>query len=412
MPATHTARTFRRGFSLLELLAVVSIMAVALLVFASVLGSRATGPALERAAATVSSLVTNVRQNAAIRKVHGEIVFDYKHDRVVALGRRRLASFAMEDETGSGDALGRRSGGADFAASRTLALRDGKCLDLPTGAAGFTIPWDANFDTSGDYEGIALAFDYCPAEVVDRQGLSMATSGALANMGAVFDLSVVQARNDSVRLALNSGGINASGSTWLANYVWHRVEVAVSRYGVCLWIDGRLNEGLVTADDFAVAPAHGQDLCLGGVPCMIDNVEMFSLVSSQTYELDGCQLIVPETDPQKEITGEAENIYLDKTIPKPSGPVTGPGAEAGPMLGAGLPRELVPAIRHIYFDTAGKLDAARHGGAEEVHLVSQVGGELRRMVLTFQPQGVMTSEYVEYFPWETPPAANAPGGPG
>lgn len=410
MSASARARR-PRGFTLLELLVVVSIMTLGLLAFATVIGSRSSGPALERTASVLTGMVANVRQNASVRKVHSEVVLDYKNDRIIALARRRLVSFAMEDERGSGETLGRGAGGALFVGNRSLSLRDGRCLELPASSASFTIGWAPHFDVSGDYEGIALAFDYFPLEALDPQGLTVPVTGGLAGMGAVFTLSVPSARPNSVRLALSSGGVTVIASSWLATYRWHRIELAVSRYGVSLWIDGRLDEGLITTDNFTVAPAMGQDLRLGGTPCRIDNLELFSLVSSQTYQLDGAQLIAEDVDPMKEMLGEAEGIFDDKTLPpQPTGPVTGPAAPEITGPGTGLPIDPVPAIRHIYFDTAGKLDPARHPGAVEIYMVSLSGDDLRRMVFTFHPLGVVTSEYVDRFWWEPVPDPAGGGG--
>lgn len=404
-----------RGFTLLELLVVVSIMVLAMLAFATVIGSRSGGPALERHAATISGMVANIRQNSAVRKVHSEIVFDHMHDRVVALARRRLVSFALEDEVGSGDTIGRRAGGAAFVASRSLQLRDGKCLELPFATSSFTVGWQPHFDVAGDYEGVALAFDYFPLEATDARGLTVPVNGGLAAMGSVFTLSVIAARNDCVRLALSTGGVTAFSSSWIATVRWHRVEIAVSRYGVSLWIDGRLDEGLITTNEFAISPAAGQDLRLGGTPCRIDNLELFSLVSSQSLQLEGCQFIVPDTDPMAEATGKAESIFIDRMKPASAqGPVTGQDPEAPEMMGpgSGLPNEPVPAIVHVYFDTAGKLDPGRHAGAVDIYMISYDGGDLRRMVITFHPLGVVTFDYVERFYWEKPPEPGAAGGGG
>lgn len=410
MPASARAFRVRRGFTLLELLVVISIMTMAMLAFATVIGSRSSGPALERTASVITGMVAGVRQGAAVRKVHGEIVLDYKNDRVVALSRRRLVSFAMEDDVGSGDAIGRRSGGAAIIGTRSVALRDGKCLELPTSSSSFTVEWQPSFDTSGDYEGIALAFDYCPLEGMDQMGLPLPINGGLVSMGSVFNLSVPAARPNSVRLALSTGGVTVYSMGWLACYRWHRIELAVSRYGVSLWVDGRLDEGVITTDDFMVSPAAGQDLRLAGTPCRIDNLEMFSLISSQTLQLEGCSFIPVDVDPMKEVLGEAEGIYLDKSLPPSTGPITGPAAPEITGPGTGLPIDPVPAIHHIYFDTAGKLDPARHQGAVEVYLVSISGDDLRRMVLTFHPFGPVTWDYVDRFWWEPAPDPAAGGG--
>src|SRR5688500_15243484 len=55
----------QRGFSLLELLVVVSILIVAFLVFATFLGPGATGPAIERNARSVRALVAGIRQSSS-----------------------------------------------------------------------------------------------------------------------------------------------------------------------------------------------------------------------------------------------------------------------------------------------------------------------------------------------------------
>jgi hypothetical protein len=78
---------------------------------------------------------------------------------------------------------------------------------------------------------------------------------------------------------------------------------------------------------------------------------------------------------------------------------------------AGLPIDPPPAIVHIFFDTAGRLDPQRHPGAVEIYLVADDDGQARRMLLTFHPLGAVTSELVDRFRLEPRPAGtpNIPG---
>jgi hypothetical protein len=122
------------------------------------------------------------------------------------------------------------------------------------------------------------------------------------------------------------------------------------------------------------------------------------LAAGRILALEGAYLIAPGVDPLLEITGQALHIYQQ---PAPTGPTTGPGAntpwyEPQP----GLPLTPPPPLVHVYFDSAGRLDASRHAGAVQIHLVSGSAGSLRRAVLTFHPLGVMTHEFVERFDWE------------
>lgn len=395
MPGSPTAsyRVLRRGFSLLELLAVISILVVAMLVFVTVLGSGSAGPPLERSSVQLSTMVANIRQNASVRKVHSELVLDYVNDRAVALARRRLITFAFEDDVASGNIIGRRAGGAEVLASRWMNLRDGKCLDLPTPQASFTLPWNETFEVTGDYEGLAVAFDYCPTG---------ASTGNVATMGSAFAVTVAAARPDCVQLALACGGASVQSATWLALYRWHTVEVAVSRYGVHLYIDGRLDSAPIKSS-FTVPSAVGSDLRIGGTSCRVDNLELFTLVSSQTLQLEGVQFIAEGVDPVTEGTGGAEDIYRDLTQPPTNAPVTGPGSGTpGPP---GLPpgMDLLPALVHLYYDSSGKLDPARHAGAVDIYLVHYEDGTLRRMRVRFHPLGAVTADELDYFPWETPP---------
>ncbi len=410
MPMARPSRFSLRGFTMLELLVVITILVVAMLVFATFLGSALVGPSLERHAASIKAMVAGIRQSAATRKVHGELVFDYKNDQVVALSRNRLVSFAFETDnaTGSGNVLGRESGGAFIQFRRDMLLRDGACLELPQTGSAYEVPWNDQFDTSGDYEGIAFRFDFCPMLALNPQGVPTPAVGGIATMGSVFTVAVEDASDTALLLSVNSGGVEAVAPTWLTYGRWVTVEVAVSRYGLSLWVDGRLTEA-ATPDSFTVPPALGQSLRLGGVPCRLDNVELFTLVSSQVLSLQGAQLLAPGVDADLELGGQAEEIYKKRGPPAP-GPATGPAAApAAPV--AGLPLDPPPAIVHIFFDTAGRLDPQRHPGAVEIYLVADDDGTARRMLLTFHPLGAVTSELVDRFRLEPRPAGtpNTPG---
>lgn len=400
---TVNLRHPRAGFTMLELLVVISILIVAVLVFATFLGPGATGPALERSARGIRAMVANVRQNSSIRKVHSELVLDYRNDQVVALARRRLVSFAFDGQqntVGSGNVIGVPSGGAMIQTSRTYLLRDGAALELPDAQASFTIPWMDHYDVSGDYEGIAVSFDYFP---LDRG------AGTLVTMGSVFTISVAQARDNAVKLAVSSGGVTAASDSWVALYRWCTVEIAASRYGVTIYVDGRVNEGQLPDSGFSVPSAMGIDARIGGVPCRIDNFEMNSLISSQTLDLGSVQLIAPGVSPELEAQGAAEGIYDWKAQPPSGGPVT--GGTPAPAPQPGLPDGPVPAIVHVFFDTSGKLDPARHDGAAYIYLIAYEDGEIIRMQVTVHTLGAVTWDYVDRFAWEPPPAPprKAPG---
>lgn len=406
MPAKYpySRDAHRRGFTMLELLVVIAILIVAFLVFATFLGPGATGPALERNARSIRALVTNLRQNSSVRKVHSELVIDYKHDQVVALARRRLVTFAFESSgqwsLGSGNVIGDIGGDARQQASRTYQLRDGAALELPDTQSSFTIPWNEQFDVAGDYEGIAVSFDYFP-----RGG----GGSNLVSMGNVFTISVAERRGNSVKLALSSGGVTAASNSWVALYRWCTVEIAVSRYGVSLYVDGRVTEGVLPDAGFSVPSALGVDLRIGGHACRIDNFEMSSLISSQTLTLADAQLVAPGVYAELEVQGLAEDIYDWKAEPKPTGPTTQPGTTTpGDPPPQGLPIGPVPAIVHVYFDAAGKLDPARHPGAVTINLVAIDNGVAVRLEVTIHPLGAVTWDYVDKFQGEpvpkTPPA--------
>lgn len=387
---------------MLELLVVIAILIVAMLVFATFLGPGATGPALERNARSIRAMVANVRQNSSVRKVHSELVVDYKNDQIVALARRRLVTFAFEGgqwSLGSGNVIASTGGDAAHEDSRTYLLRDGGALDLPDNQSSFTIPWMEQYDVAGDYEGIAVSFDYFP----------LGAGSTLVSMGSVFTISVAESRSNSVRLALSSGGVTVVAESWIALYRWCTVEIAVSRYGVSLYVDGRVNEGVLPDSGFSVPSAIGLDLRIGGAPCRIDNFEMNSLISSQTLSLADVQLVPTGVSAELETQGQAEEVYDWKAQPKPSGPITQDKSSPQPAPAPGLPTD-VPAIVHVYFDAAGKLDPARHAGAVYLYLVTIDNGAPLRLRITIHPLGAVTWDYVDLLPWETPPRnPNQPG---
>ncbi|MCF6227894.1 MAG: prepilin-type N-terminal cleavage/methylation domain-containing protein, partial [Planctomycetes bacterium] len=135
------AEKLQRGFSLMELLVVISILIVMVLVFMTAFLGASTTP-LESAGLKISVMTTNIRQNAAVRKTHGELVLDYKNDRVISLSRERLVTFAFESDglVGSNQVLGRGSTGVSVQKSRTRDLLDGGALQFDNNQASFTVP--------------------------------------------------------------------------------------------------------------------------------------------------------------------------------------------------------------------------------------------------------------------------------
>lgn len=407
LQAAGGRRQARKGFTMLELLVVISILIIAMLVFATFLGPGSIGPALERNARGVRTMVANVRQNSSTRKVHSELVVDYRNDQVIALARRRLVTFSFDGPSptlGSGNIIGATRGGATTTADRSRQLVDGGALELVDPQASFAIQWSEGFDVAGDYEGIAVSFDYFPMP----DTISRTLPGTqLVTMGSVYSIQVSSGPRGSARLSLVSGGVTVLSSSYVAPFRWASVEIAVSRYGVTLYVDGRVNEGVLPPDGFSVPQAQGVETRIGGSPCRIDNFEMFSLVSSQVMDLDGVQLLPDFVDPEKEVNGEAEEIYKWEPEPAANGPVTQDGS-APPTPDPGLPQN-VPAIRHVYFDTSGKLDPMRHSGAVYINMVALVDDGLTRMVVTIHPLGTVTWDYVDRFDWEpAPPAGDAP----
>lgn len=390
----------RHGFTLLELLVVISIITLIMLMVTALAGSLKSGPPLQQAAYGVASLAQRVRQTAATQRVHGELVLNYKNDRAIALARQQHVTFAFEDAPGSQKAAGSNGivgdyvGGASPVGSRQYDLRDGSACDIPSTSAAFRIPWLAQFEVEGDFEGAGLDFDFY---------MMGNAPGPIVSFGSTFSLSVSEVVQDACRLSLNCGGVQATAQSLVAAYRWCSVEIAVSRYGVRLYVDGRMTE-TIPAADFRV-PSAQSSVTFAGVPCFIDNVRFFSLVSSQVFEIGPSVQLVPDgVFADVELEGGAESIYDVDAKPDPKRT----GVKDMGLGGEGLPDRRPPSIRHIFFDASGKLDLAVHRGAVRIALVSRGGQGAQRMMVTFHPLGTVTTEEVERFPWEPEPAPEAP----
>ncbi len=408
-----------RGFTLIELFVVVTIIVIVMTIAAIWASSIRSGPPLEIASSSIASMVSRIRQVCATQRVHGELVVDYKNDRIVALARSRHFTFAFEDPAGAKDIVGGldifgKTGGnpeAELIKSRQDALRDGGCLELVTEGSRFTVPWLQQFETdSSGYQGIALAFDFFPL----GQG-----TGTICTLGTVFTLSVSEFGKGGLRLHLASGTESVTCETILSRRRWYTLELAVSRYSLRLYVDGRLSPGQIKDPNFRV-PLGGSPLEFAGFACRIDNLQMFSLISSQELELgvgggdrrgSGVRLLPDDVDPQLEIDNTAENIYIgDETSDgDPRDTITRPVEGDIGLGGPGLPLFRPPPIRTVYFDQTGKLDPAVHGGAVVIYLVSRAtDGRPERMEILIQPLGVVTARYLQRFPWEQPPEQQPP----
>ncbi|MHC4842077.1 MAG: prepilin-type N-terminal cleavage/methylation domain-containing protein [Planctomycetota bacterium] len=384
----------RRGFTLMELLVVVSIVIVVMLVFmTSFLGGSATP--LQSTGLKIATMTTNIRQNAAVRKTHGELVLDYQNDRVISLSRERLVTFAFENLIGSNRVMGEENG-TTIQASRSRNLLDGKALEFPTAQARFTIPWDQRFEVKGDYEGIAGRFDFYPFDNIPH---SVPNVGQIATMGGLFTIEAVDLQRNAIRLGLVSGGVVVQDAGWVATERWCSIEWAVSKYGVSLYVDGRSNVGSVDAD-FEVPSAMNQSFELNGFEGRVDNLELYTMVSSEVVDMNGAQLLLQDVDPMLEATNSAENIYIEPGTEQ-SGPTTGSSeTPEAYQPKEGLPPRQVTPIRHVYFDTAGQLDRSRHAGSVYIYVISYADQVLQRMTITIHPLGAVTTDYPEEFPWE------------
>ena len=396
-----------QGLTLVELLVVISIIMIVMLMVTMLAGSLTTGQPINQAVSSLASMAARVRQTSATQRVHGEIVLDYKNDRAIALARQHHVSFAFEDPPGSTKAAGSNgivgdyAGGANVLASRQFGLRDGACCELPGNSSAFRIPWLAQFEVQGDYEGSGIAFDFFP----------MGTGGGrVVEFGPAFMIQVDEISQGACRLSLLSGGEKVTSKTLSAGYRWATVEIAVSRYGIRLYVDGRMDERLPDAR-FNVPTAAGSQVSFGGFACRIDNVQFFSLVSSQELDIGPRVQLVPDgVWADLELNSEAEDIFdVDAKVDPKN---TTPGATPEMSLNKeGLPQTRPPAIRHVFFDDSGKLDASIHDGSVVVALVSRGPNGPERMLVTFHPLGAVTTKEVERFEWEPEPAKPKPAPP-
>ena len=147
----------------------------------------------------------------------------------------------------------------------------------------------------------------------------------------------------------------------------------------------------------------------GGLPLEYLKLGSDALRIDLFPDLADVQLVPTGVSAELETQGQAEEVYDWKAQPKPSGPITQDKTSPQPAPAPGLPTD-VPAIVHVYFDAAGKLDPARHAGAVYLYLVTIDNGAPLRLRITIHPLGAVTWDYVDLLPWETPPRnPNQPG---
>ncbi|MCC6574637.1 MAG: prepilin-type N-terminal cleavage/methylation domain-containing protein [Planctomycetes bacterium] len=408
MDASRSAHArARHGFTLIELFVVITIITIVMMIGALWASSFRSGPPLEIAGGGISSMVARIRQVCATQRVHGELILDYKHDRVVALSRIRHFEFAFEDDFGETIAQGSNNvfgeyGGTPLARpvkSRQYLLRDGGCCELVTSCSSFGVPWLQQFDnnTSG-YEGIAMSFDFFPMGEGEAN---------IATLGPIFQLGVSKAGKNMVRLRLSCAGAMVDSESLVPLYRWCTVEIALSRYSVRLYVDGRISAQLIADENFRV-PLGGAPLEFKGYPCRIDNLQLFSLISSQELELgrgakgqSGVQLLPDDVDAQVEIDGGAEGIFIGDEARDAAAAPGGERSTSATPTGDGLPVLKVPPLETIYFDSTGKLDPSIHGGSVIIRLVARGNdGKPERVEVIIHPLGTVTVRPVDRFPWE------------
>ncbi|MCA8939128.1 MAG: prepilin-type N-terminal cleavage/methylation domain-containing protein, partial [Planctomycetes bacterium] len=151
----------RRGFTLIELIVVIALIAMITGVFLASFGVFTAGDPLRIATFEIRGLVEKGRSLALARQSRFEMLIDYERNEIHSWERRPITFFGFGGELGADEYL--ISGNLKAKPPNYYEnLHTGAALAVWAGARSFTIAEDASFTAKSEHEGIAFGFDFSP----------------------------------------------------------------------------------------------------------------------------------------------------------------------------------------------------------------------------------------------------------
>ncbi|NUQ34430.1 MAG: prepilin-type N-terminal cleavage/methylation domain-containing protein [Planctomycetaceae bacterium] len=400
------------GFTLMELMVVMAIVAMLSLAFVTAMGSIRAGDPLERSVADIRTVILRGRSEALASGARFELVVDYENNRVLPVTRRAVGFFGFE---GGVETFGALLDLSDNAAieGRYTPRRDGKCLSIDPagGSSSVRIPPNTAYNPETPEDGIAISFDICPR-------VNNGEMGTIIAKGGQWSITIEGKPNKVCEVSARTGfaGAPMVAPVPLAAYAWGRVELIISPHSTRLYVNN------VPAAALAGVKLGSNDqspVIIGGASTVrfyMDNLRIEQVNTGEAFELpQGAWLVPPGADLKKTVD---ESLFdpppPDGTSTQPQTSQQTPTAPPAPLPLDSTPNpdeteDKFPARQAlIFFNEQGQLDLNFHFGPLRLVLAGRSDdGFAYRHFLDISVMGAVTHESAKDAPIPEQPAVSA-----
>jgi|GEM_PF-5035461 len=418
---SFTARA-RTGFTLIELMVVISIIGLVALVFTGFMSGSYGGSALDAGVRELRAMVQRGRAQSLARNSRFELLVDYQANTFSLLERRPVGFFGFESAFGRYDlSLILGSGAtivqpwrpmdapqslADSTAAQTATmtnLMDGSALAIARGGSA-TIPWKSSYASTDDQIGVAVSFDLRPNALEGEVG-------TVISRGSQWNVRINKTERGSCELTASVGSTDFISDVQIPASSWSHIELVVSTIAPRLYVNHiEIPVGINSWPSANGDPSEAVTIGgAGSVEFWIDNLRLEELNAGRAVELDDEVRLIPPgvLGTYEELVSVYEGSVWEKADYLPYlSQADGKVYAAGTMD----PSQPYPRTKElIYFNDRAELDMAFHPGSVRLNFIADVDGEYQVSRATI---GVMGDIETEDRPMPPPSEELIPGGEG